>query len=65
MSHLVESAISKDKKIKNLELKVENLVKEIQQIKRRLTSLEKKGGVHVPQGAGSGNTSDDQDCLIS
>lgn len=64
MSHLVETAISKDTRIKKLELKVESLIKEIHQLKRRATILEKRDGVHVSQSAGSGKTSDDQDCII-
>ena len=61
---MVESAISKDTKIRNLERKVELLTKEIQRLKTRVTTLEKKRGVHVSQSGEPGQKSDDQDCAI-
>ena len=63
MSHLVESAISKDTKIRNLERKVELLTKEIQRLKTRVTTLEKKREACVQSGE-PGQKSDDQDCAI-
>lgn len=65
MSHLVESAISKDSKIKKLEAALASVATEIKRLKTRVRALENKRGIHVPQSEGEGENSDDQNCLVS
>ena len=65
MSHLVESAISKDSKIKKLEANLANLAAEIKRLKTRVRVLENKRGIHVSQSKGEGESGDDQNCVVS